>query len=126
MSRVLKTILYIEDNLENRLLVKRILQSEGYQVLEAEDAGEGLQMAREHQPELIIVDIHLPKMDGYALTTQLRTEPKVGNIPIIAITADALGTARERSFAAGCDGFLQKPIDVDQLPKQIRSFLHKN
>jgi len=124
MSRVSETILYIEDNLENRLLVKRILQSEGYQVLEAEDAVEGLQMAREHQPELIIVDIHLPKMDGYALTTQLRMEPRTRNLPIIAITADALGTARERSLASGCDGFLQKPIDVDQLPKQIRSFLH--
>lgn len=126
MSRNSTTILYIEDNLENRLLVKRILQSEGYHVLEAEDAGEGLQMAREHQPGLIILDIHLPKMDGYELASQLRAEQKTGDIPIIAITADALGTARERSFAAGCDGFLQKPIDVDQLPNQVQSFLRKN
>ena len=126
MSQVSTTILYIEDNLENRLLVKRVLQSEGYQVLEARDANEGLQIARDLQPGLIIVDIHLPKMDGYTLTSHLRAEPETGHIPIIAITADALGTARERSFAAGCDGFLQKPIDVDQLPRQIRSYLQKN
>jgi two-component system cell cycle response regulator DivK len=118
-----KTILYIEDDLSNRTLVKRVLEAEGYRVVEAEDGQQGLEMARAKQPALILVDISMPDMDGYEVTARLRAMPELGSVPIIAVTAHVLKGDRERTLAAGCAAYIQKPIDVDLLPAQLAAHL---
>lgn len=119
------TILYIEDNPENRLLIRRILMVEGFSILEAEDAAHALEMVKSNPPDLILIDINLPGTDGYTLTAQLRDNPDLQDVPIVALTANVMRGDRERSLKAGCDGYIQKPIDVDALPRQIRAFLAK-
>lgn len=119
-------ILYIEDNPENRLLVRRILEAEGYDVVEASDGPSGLEIAAASPPpDLILLDINLPEMDGYELVGKLRQIPGLATTPIVALTAYALKGDRERILAAGCEGYIQKPIDVDSLPAQVASFLKK-
>lgn len=118
-------ILYIEDNLENRILVKRVLEVEGFVILEADDGIEGLRVAHEETPDLILIDINLPAIDGYEVTARLRQIESLRNIPIVALTANVLKGDRERSLEAGCDGYIQKPIDVDLLPAQIAAFLRQ-
>jgi two-component system cell cycle response regulator DivK len=122
MPRKLK-ILYVEDNLDNQLLVRRVLEAEGFEVLEAADAETGLHVAEEQRPDLILVDIGLPGTDGYEVTRRLRTMTGQEHTPIVAVTAHVLRGDRERSLAAGCDGYIPKPIDVDRFPEQVRSFL---
>lgn len=117
------TVLYIEDNQENRLLVRRILQAEGYNVLEADSAQQALEIVLTQPPDLILMDINLPEVDGYTLTSQLKSIPSLGRIPIVALTANVMKGDRERTLEAGCDGYIQKPIDVDTLPHQINRFL---
>jgi two-component system cell cycle response regulator DivK len=117
------TVLYVEDNFDNRLLVRRILQAEGYRVLEAANAMEGLHIARTQMPDLILVDINMPEVDGLTLTSRLKMDPFLGTVPVIALTANVMRGDRERTLSAGCDGYIQKPIDIDHLPKQIARFL---
>jgi two-component system cell cycle response regulator DivK len=117
------TILYIEDNPENRLLVCRILRAEGYRVIEAENAKHALEIVNEDRPDLILMDINMPKVDGYTLASQFKSTPGLSTVPIIAVTANVMQGDRERSLAAGCDGYIQKPIDVDRLQEQISQFL---
>jgi len=117
------TVLYIEDNQENRLLVRRILQAEGYNVLEAGSAQQALEIVLSQPLDLILMDINLPEVDGYTLTSQLKSIPSLGRIPIVALTANVMKGDRERTLEAGCDGYIQKPIDVDTLPHQINRFL---
>lgn len=117
------TILCVEDNPENRLLVRRILLAEGYSVLDAGNAFEGLQLALAHQPDLILLDVNLPQIDGLTLASRLKSYPTLRRIPLVAITANVMRGDRERSLAAGCDGYIQKPIDVDMLPGQVARFL---
>jgi two-component system cell cycle response regulator DivK len=121
-------ILYIEDNAGNRMLVRRILQAEGFSIVEAEDGVTGLEMAtRMYQDlDLILLDINLPEVDGYELAKRFRITPGLQNVPILAITANVMRGDRERTLEAGCDGYIQKPIDVDQLPEQIRAVLKKS
>lgn len=118
-------ILYIEDNVGNRLLVKRILEAEGHTVAEAEDGPSGLKMAAEGEFDLILLDINLPEIDGYDLARRLRSMPNTQTVPILAITANVMQGDRERTLAAGCDGYIQKPIDVDRLPAQVMAALQK-
>ena len=118
-------VLYIEDNVENRTLVKRVLEVEGYVVLEADDGIDGLRIVLEEAPDLVLIDINLPEIDGYEITTRLRRMEGLKNIPIVALTANVLKGDRERSLDAGCDGYIQKPIDVDLLPSQIAAFLRR-
>jgi two-component system cell cycle response regulator DivK len=120
-----RTILYVEDNVDNRILVRRILQAEGYDVLEAGNARETLQVVQGTRPDLILVDINMPEVDGYTLTSRLKSDPNLSTVPVIAITANVMRGDRERTLAAGCDGYIQKPIDVDYLPRQIARFLHR-
>lgn len=117
------TILYVEDNPENRLLIRRILQAEGYTVLEASNAYQAIDLVKTENPDLILMDINLPEMDGYTLTARLKTMPKLSTVPIIALTANVMRGDRERTLEAGCDGYIQKPVDVDALPIQIIRFL---
>jgi two-component system cell cycle response regulator DivK len=118
-----KRILYIEDNPENRLLMRRVLMAEGYIVEEASDGNSGLQIAAEHPPDLILMDINLPEIDGYEVTARLKQLPNMSRVPIIAVTANVMKGDREKTLAAGCDGYIQKPIDIDLIPTQIESFL---
>jgi len=118
-------ILYIEDNFENRILVKRVLEVEGYVVLEADDGPSGMRIAQQEEPDLILMDINLPEVDGYEVTAKLRQVPSLAGVPIVALTANVLKGDRERSLKAGCDGYIQKPIDVDLLPAQIAAFLRE-
>ncbi len=117
------TILYIEDNRDNQLLVRRILEARGYALQICEDGPSGIALARESQPALILVDINISGMDGYETTTRLRSLPHLRTTPIIAITADVRPGTRERALIAGCDGFITKPIDPRLLPDQIAEFL---
>jgi two-component system cell cycle response regulator DivK len=118
-------ILYIEDNLENRILIRRILQAEGYVVLEAESAAQAIAIVQRQRLDLILMDINMPDIDGYTLTTHLKAKPGLRHVPIIALTANVMKGDRERTLEAGCDGYIQKPIDVDALPRQVKQFLER-
>jgi two-component system cell cycle response regulator DivK len=117
------SILYVEDNFENRILVLRILNAEGYTVTFAENATEALDAVNDQKFDLILMDINLPDIDGYTLTSRLRQHPNTVNTPIVALTANVMKGDREKSLEAGCDGYIQKPLDVDMLPGQVNSFL---
>lgn len=118
-------ILYIEDSPSNRLLVQRILFVEGYEVLEAEDGIIGIEIARQEHPDLILMDMNLPDVDGYEMTRRICATPELADIPIVAMTANVMEGDREKTLDAGCVGYIPKPIDVDELPWQIAQFLKK-
>jgi two-component system cell cycle response regulator DivK len=118
-------ILYIEDNRDNRMLVKRILEVEGYTVLEAGDGPTGIELAKRENPALILVDISMPDMDGYEVTRHLRATEQFRTVPIIALTAKVMKGDREKTMEAGCSGYIQKPIDVDLLPLQVKVHLRQ-
>jgi two-component system cell cycle response regulator DivK len=117
-------ILYIEDNPDNRMLVYRVLRAEGFDIHSVPDGSAGLNFLEEQIPNLILMDINLPEIDGYTMTNLLKSRPELANVPIIALTANVMKGDREKSFEAGCDGYLQKPINVDLLGNQIRSYLN--
>lgn len=119
------TILYIEDNQDNRKLVKRVLQAAGYTVHGAADGPSGFEYLQTHTPDLILMDIHLPGIDGYTMTRRLRQIDQFTQIPIIALTANVTKEDQQKSREAGTNGFIQKPINVDSLPDQIRAYLAK-
>ncbi len=117
------TILYVEDNPENRMLVRRILMAEDFNVVEADSAAKAFEAIDATRPDLILMDINMPDVDGYTLTARLRENPRLNGVPIIALTANVMKGDRERTLEAGCDGYIQKPIDVDALPQQILRYL---
>jgi len=116
-------ILYIEDNEDNMRLVKRALQSRGYTVHEAENGLEGLEQVKSVKPEVILLDINLPDIDGYEVARRLRSDDVALYTPIIAITANALKGDAERALAAGCDVYMSKPINVRELWARVEAFL---
>jgi signal transduction histidine kinase len=116
-------ILYIEDNADNQRLVRRIMEARGYTVLLAKDGPDGLALARESRPALVLVDINIPGLDGYETTTRLRGMSHLRATPIVAVTADSRVGARERSLIAGCDGYITKPIDPRSLPDELTEFI---
>jgi signal transduction histidine kinase len=118
-----KTILYIEDDPASRVLVERTLKYAGYKVLVAENGLQGVDMARSEDPDLVLTDINLPDMSGREITTMLRQDRRFQDIPIVALTAQALDEQRELTMAAGISGYLVKPIDVEALPEQIERYL---
>lgn len=118
-----KVILHVEDNFDNRLLIRRLLQSTGYQVLEAENAEEAREILKGNHPDLILMDINMPDVDGYTLTNEIKNMPQQSGVPIIAITANVMKGDRERTLNAGCDGYIEKPIDVDRFLDQIAQFM---
>lgn len=117
------TILYIEDNADNQRLVRRILEPRGYIVVLANDGPEGIALARESRPAMILVDINIPGLDGYETTTLLRNMEHLRGVPVVALTADSRIGARERSLVAGCDGYITKPIEPRMLTEQLQEFL---
>jgi two-component system cell cycle response regulator DivK len=118
-------ILYIEDNPENRLLVRRVLEAEGYAVFEAIDGSSGFEAATDVDPDLVLLDISLPEVDGYDLAERFQDMEEMNGVPVLAVTANVMKGDRERTLAAGCDGYIPKPIDIDRLPKQIKDALHR-
>ena len=115
----LQTILNVEDTPENRHLVRRILESEGYQVVDAENALEGIEKAVEIHPDLILMDINLPDLDGFTAVTRIRSYDRLKQVPILALTARTVSDDRARAKAIGCDGYLNKPIDFDELVTEV-------
>ncbi|HEY9528809.1 MAG TPA: response regulator [Anaerolineales bacterium] len=119
------TILYVEDNPDNRLLVRRILLSEDYSLLEATDAMDALNVLKTVQPDLILMDINMPDMDGYTLTAKIKSMPGFERVPILAVTANVMRGDKEKTLEAGCDGYIQKPLDIEQLTREIERFISR-
>jgi two-component system cell cycle response regulator DivK len=117
-----KTILYVEDNFHNRRLVRKIVESKGYTLIEAEDGIAGLEMIHRLRPPLVLMDIGLPGMDGLTVTHMVKGEESLRHIPIIAITASAMAGDRERFLAAGCDDYLSKPIQPLELLAKVDGY----
>jgi two-component system cell cycle response regulator DivK len=116
-------ILYIEDDPNNRLLVRRILMAEGVTVEEAENAMDGINKALEDPPDLILMDISMPGMDGLQATMEIRNLPDIAHIPVVALTANVMEGDREMTLNAGCDGYIGKPIDVDTFVEEVFGYL---
>src|SRR5689334_19965822 len=116
-------ILYIEDNPENRMLVRAIMEAEGYPIVDAEDGLAGIEAAIREEPALILLDVNLPAVDGYEVVAIIKSFPAFATTPVIAVTAYAMEGDRQRTLVAGCDGYIQKPIDVDAFPRQVAEFM---
>ncbi len=116
-------ILYVEDDPSSERLVRRVLESEGFFVLSTADGLSAIEIARREIPDMILMDINISGLDGYEVTTRLRTIDDLRLVPIVAVTAATLQGDRERALIAGCTGYISKPIDIDQFPEQVRSFL---
>jgi len=118
-----RRILVVEDQEDNRRILRDMLTNAGYQVFEAEHGGKALGAATAHRPDLILMDIQLPVLDGYEATRQLKAEPSLRDIPIIVITSYALSGDESKARAAGCDDYVTKPFSPRQLLAKIRSYL---
>jgi len=116
-------VLYIEDDFNNRILVKRILMAADIDMLEADNARDGIELARANPPDLILMDISMPDMDGVTATQRIRELPEIAHLPIIAVTANAMSGDRENYLAAGCDGYISKPIDIDTFVDDILQYI---
>jgi two-component system, cell cycle response regulator DivK len=118
-------ILYIEDNPDNRMLVRRVLMASDYNfvVKEADNARSGIELAMREPPDLILMDLSMPEMDGLTATRTIRALPQLTHIPIIALTANVMRGDKDRTFEAGCDGYIGKPIDIDKFPAEVFSYL---
>lgn len=119
----MKKILVVEDNPDTMYLVCFMLNNHGYSVLQAWNGRESVEMAIRERPDLILMDIQLPDMDGLEATRQIRASPVDDSIPIAALTSYALANDRQQALAAGCSGYIEKPIDPDQFLNQIQHFL---
>jgi len=119
----MKRILLVEDTEDNRVIVRDLVSSAGYELIEAADGAEGLALAEKEKPDLILMDIQLPVMDGYEATRRIKANPALKNIPVIAVTSYALSGDEEKVKAAGCDGYVAKPFSPRLLLKTIREFL---
>lgn len=118
-------VLYIEDNVDNRMLIRRVLEADGFTVIECANPNQAMALAQQVQPNIILMDINMPEVDGYTLTARMKSTPGFENVPIIALTANVMRGDRERSLEAGCDGYIQKPIDIDTITSQIDRYLRK-
>jgi len=118
-----KTLLIIEDNEQNFYMMRFLLEKKGFKVLGAENGRLGVQMALEHVPDAILLDIQLPEMDGYAVAAELKKHPELDQVPIIAVTSYAMVGDREQILAAGANGYIEKPINPDTFVDEISQFL---
>ncbi|MFD3163401.1 response regulator [Herpetosiphon sp. NSE202] len=116
-------VLYIEDNSDNMLLVERLLIARGCQMVKAINGSTGIELALEHTPHIILLDINLPDIDGYEVARRLRDNPITATIPIVAVTANALKGDAEKALAAGCDGYVSKPINLRDLWNAMLQFI---
>lgn len=118
-----RRILLIEDNEQNRYLTTFLLKKSGYEVVEAADGKLGIEMAGHILPHLILLDIQLPTMDGYAVARELRGNQALKDIPIVAVTSYAMSGDREKAIAAGCNGYIEKPINPETFVSEIERYL---
>jgi len=119
-----KTILVVDDNSDVRRLVRKVLKRVGYDIVEAATGEEALKVVEEIIPTLVLMDIRLPgAFDGFTTTRCMKEDPRLNRVPIIALTASVTAADRERSLAAGCSGFIEKPIDITALPSQVERFI---
>ncbi|MDD1685869.1 response regulator [Methanoregula sp.] len=116
-------VLYIEDNDQNFYLVNYIMSAKGYSTVRAHDGREGIDLAAREMPDLILLDIQLPVMDGYTTAQELRKIAKVRSIPIVALTSYAMAGDREKALAAGCNGYIEKPINPKTFTEEISQFI---
>ena len=119
----MSTILLIEDNIRNANLTIKVLSHYGHEVIHAPTAIDGLREAQRYPPDLILLDLDLPDLDGKAVANRLRQMPSMAKIPIVALTANVAPITRRLAMAFGCDGFLTKPIDTREFPNQIAAFI---
>lgn len=118
-----KSVLLVEDNEDNRFIYSTILERRGFRVLEARTGEQGVEMAREHRPDLVLMDISLPVMDGLEATRRLKQDPATSEIPVIAVTAHAMAEDRERAREAGCNGYLVKPIEPSRVLAEVERLI---
>jgi two-component system, cell cycle response regulator DivK len=118
-----RRILVVEDNQDNMTLIVDVLLSLNYEVLQATDGLRGLEMVDSERPDLILMDLSLPKMDGWTATRKVKAENDLKAIPIIALTAHAMVGDRERALEAGCDDYISKPINLQELADKLKKFL---
>jgi CheY-like chemotaxis protein len=119
----MKKVLVIEDNEKNLYLMKFILEKMGHRIIEARDGAAGVELACEEKPDLILMDIQLPVMDGYEATRKIRAQEDTKDIPIIAITSYAMVGDKEKTLAAGCTAYVEKPIDPEKFIKELEKYL---
>ena len=119
----MKKILVIEDNENNLYMIKFLLEGKDYQVIEARDGVEGVKLAAIEKPDLILMDMQLPLLDGYEATKQIKANEEICNIPIIAITSYAMVGDREKTLNVGCDGYIEKPINPETFLTEIERYL---
>jgi two-component system cell cycle response regulator DivK len=118
-------ILYVEDNVLNMRLVRKLLHSAGYTMIEAVNGEDGARLAAQEKPDLILMDINLPDIDGLEATRRLKLRPELCHIPVIALTANAMHGDRERFMSSGCDGYIAKPIARNELFDAIATLLNQ-
>jgi two-component system, cell cycle response regulator DivK len=117
-------LLYVEDNEDNVYMLSSRLKRHGFQIVVAADGEQGLAMAESERPDLILMDLSLPAIDGWEVTRQLKQAPETRSIPVIALSAHAMAGDRERALAAGCDDYDTKPVNLERLLAKIRALLH--
>jgi two-component system cell cycle response regulator DivK len=118
-----KRILVVEDQEDNRQILRDLLANAGYDMIEAEDGEQGVAVASSERPDLILMDIQLPVLDGYEATRRIRTNPDLKSVPIIAVTSYALAGDEDKALAAGCDGYVSKPYSPRELLAKVRAYL---
>ncbi len=118
-----KQIFVVEDNPDNRTLIVDILQASDYEVFMAPNGVECLRVLQTKRPDLILMDLSLPKLDGWEATRRIKSNPKLADIPIIALTANAMLGDREKALEAGCDDYISKPVDLRELTSKLHHFL---
>src|SRR5215470_448019 len=119
----MKRILVVEDTEDNRQIIRDLLTSAGYEMIEAVDGGQGVAMAAELKPDLILMDMQLPVLDGYEATRRIKADPALAHIPVIAVTSYALAGDEAKTKAAGCNAYVAKPFSPRQLLAKVREFL---
>jgi len=118
-----KKILVVDDNNDSRELVVKVLKNQGYEMIEAIDGEDALEKAVSEKPDLILMDISIPKLNGYEVTKRLKSLEEVKEIPVVALTAHAMKGDRAKALEAGCEGYISKPINVRELPAQVKSYM---
>lgn len=118
-------VLIVEDNVDNYELVRFLLERAGYQVLSASNGAEGVDAAKREQPDLVLMDLSMPEMDGWKATAHLKSDDATRNIPVLALTAHTLPGDRKRAIDAGCDGYISKPINVASFDKLVATLLRQ-
>jgi len=119
----MKRVLVVEDTEDNRKIIRDLLTSAGYETIEAVTGEEGVAMAAEHRPDLMLMDVQLPVLDGYEATRRIKANPALRHIPVIAVTSYALSGDEEKTRAAGCDAYVAKPFSPRLLLAKVRGFL---